>query len=399
MGSFAMAVQNLKYRKFRSGVLCFFVFLLSACLFITTLLLYSMNKQVEQGVQRMGADLIVAPGEYSQELRDAMFLGTPCTITLDRVWLDNIRTVAGVEKASPQLYIATMQESPCCDAPSQLIAFDPETDFIVHPWLDQYNISSLALGEVIIGSNFLVEVGDTIKFYDMPFTVAAKMEETGLSYDTSIFLSFDTMAQMADTPAAQSFLRLEDYDRLISMILVDVASGTEIEQVKRDIDFTYYKQGIEVTTANSLVSNAAQEAKQYTVYSVILMGLLFFVIVIAMVLIFTITIHERKREIGILYAMGGKKGQIMSMICLEALLISGFGGALGIAVSWAGMGLFHSLISMKLGLSALNTGFGIGSVTGLLCMALALLTGLIGAAYSMVSIARQEPYLLTRENE
>lgn len=399
IGTLGMAAQNLRYRTFRTGAMLFFVFLLSACLFVSSTLLQSMEQEIDKAVSRMGADIIVSPDAYGDEMRNAMFEGTPCTIYFERSWVDAVKQIEGVQTVSPQLYIATMQESPCCDMPSQLIAFDPSSDFIVKPWLEQFNMDSLGLGEVIIGSGFLTEVGETLRFYDTPFTVAAKMEYTGLSYDSSIFLSFDSVEQLMETEAAKSYLQFKSPDDLVSMILVDVAEGHDIADVKREMDYQYHGQGIEVTTANSLVSNAAQDVSRYTAYSLVLSGLLFLVVTLALFMIFSITVNERKREFGILYTMGATKGQMTGMLCLEGLYISLFGGLLGVGLSWGAMALFRNLIRLKAGLPALALDLGSVGLTALICLGLSLVAGLVASSYGAFAVARHEPYTLTRENE
>ena len=398
MGIGAMALQNLRYRGFRTGAMLFFVCLLSACLFASITLLKSMSGEMERAVSRMGADIIVAPEGYEEELQGAMFQGTPCTIYFDRSWAAELTKIEGVGQVSPQLYIATMQESPCCDLPSQLIALDPDSDFAVSPWLREFDLKDLGPGQVVIGSSFLANVGDTLKFYDSSFTVAAKMEPTGLSYDTSIFLSFASAEELVHTPSAQTYLRFETPKDLASMVLVNVEPGHDAQQVKRDMDFAFHGQGVAVHTQNSLVSNAAEDVRQYTAYNLVLSGLLFVVVALALVIIFAITINERRREFGVLYTIGAQKGQVLTMICWEAVLISLAGGLLGVGIAWGGMGLFGNLIKLKAGLPHLALGLAAASPTALLALGLALAAGVLAGTCGVLLVARQEPIALAKED-
>ena len=68
----------------------------------------------------------------------------------------------------------------CCDAPVQLIAFDPQSDFMVKPWLSSSQKSELKKGNVYVGYNIASNIGDNIKFYNTNFIIAEKLEKTGM---------------------------------------------------------------------------------------------------------------------------------------------------------------------------------------------------------------------------
>lgn len=102
----------------------------------------------------MGADIIVIPNGYKEELKTAMFTGEACNIYFDGNWAKKLSSVEGVKKASPQLYLATMTDNLCCVGGNQLIAYDEDTDFIVKSWL--HGDTKFKKGEVIVGSDLIV---------------------------------------------------------------------------------------------------------------------------------------------------------------------------------------------------------------------------------------------------
>ena len=394
---FEVAKQNLTHRRTRSLLMMFFVLLLSGTFFVSTLLMDSMEKSIAVTRDRMGADVILVSKEYSQDLQTAMFSGEPCTLYLGRDWVEKAAALEGAERVSSQMYIATLGAG-CCDVSTQLIAFDPETDFIIKPWLERGELE-LKTGEVVVGSRLVVEPGDPIMFYGARFTVAAKMEKTGMSYDNSVFMSYETARQLSQTESGKKNLNLSDFDQMTSMVMMTAKEGTKPEELVHEFSGLYYKEPVTAVTANRLVSDAARNIRQFSVYSVLLTGLLLVTTVLALMTIFTITIHERLYEFGILASIGATRGQIVGGIVLEALLISAAGGLLGAALAWGGVFLFQNLLRVTLKIPYLDTPLGTCLPTAGKCMLIALGTGLLASAWAAWQISRKETDTLIREQE
>jgi putative ABC transport system permease protein len=47
-----------------------------------------------------------------------------------------------------------------------------------------------------------------------------------------------------------------------------------------------------------------------------------------------VSVSERTSEVGLLRAMGARRGQILKLFLVEAVLLSSVGGLIGLAVSW-----------------------------------------------------------------
>ena len=68
-----LAVRNLRHRRVRTMFLAALVLILSAALFTSRVLTESMKTCIDKTVDRIGADVIVAPGEYESDLSDSVF--------------------------------------------------------------------------------------------------------------------------------------------------------------------------------------------------------------------------------------------------------------------------------------------------------------------------------------
>jgi putative ABC transport system permease protein len=79
-----------------------------------------------------------------------------------------------------------------------LIAYDPQTDFTISPWLKETVGETLKLGEAVGGTYVFVPEGEqNIKLYGYFITLKANMEPTGTGLDQSMFLTFETARDIA----------------------------------------------------------------------------------------------------------------------------------------------------------------------------------------------------------
>lgn len=397
-----MAVKNLQAKKFRTGFMIFFVILMSATVFFSTILINNLKLGIKNTTERMGADMIVVPKKGTENVRESLFAGTPCTVFFNRAWEDAVRNIDGVERVSAQMYVATLSAS-CCDIPVQIIAFDPETDFVIQPWLQEQKKVNLKKGEVLIGYNVKAEVGQTMKFYETYFDVAGKLEKTGMGYDSSVFMTFDTLYELKDSEIAQKNLPTENLEQCASMLMVDLEDGitaverSEIRIAIKEAHAT--DEEMYACTGDELMNGISSQVKKLSGYGSILTYISLISTALALISIFVLTINERKYEFGVLYALGAKKSQMTNLILSEALIISTIGGIMGIVIAYALVATFKNVISVKLDVPYLDISMSQVIPIAIICIIIALITGMIAAVCSAYRISKDEVYRLLRENE
>lgn len=397
-----MAVQNLKSKKFRTIFMMFFVMLMSATVFFSTILMKNLKQGIKSTTERAGADIIVVPNEGTEDIRDSLFAGTPCSVFFDKSWKEAVGKVEGVERVSSQLYVGTLSTS-CCDLPVQMIAFDPKTDFVVQPWLKDQNVVKLKKGQVLVGDRVEAEPGEKIQFYSTEFEVAGKLEKTGMGYDGSVFMTFDTLYELKNSKTARSTLPMEDIENKVSMLMVDIDDDIE------DVDLIHLRLDIAqcgpkgekmyAGTTDELLSGISDQVKQLSGYGNVLIYISLISTALALISIFVLTINERKYEFGVLYALGAKKSQMRNIILSEALIISGIGGVTGTFLTYGIVAAFKDVISIKLDVPYLDVSMMQTMPIAGICIAIALGTGIVAAVCSVYQIGKGEVYRLLRENE
>jgi putative ABC transport system permease protein len=114
---------------------------------------------------------------------------------------------------------------------------------------------------------------------------------------------------------------------------IGVSPGTDVAAVQHQVD-TLLKDSPEVNVANRSQFVAQQAAQFDTLLTMIqvLLALAILIAVLGIVNTLALSVLERTRELGLLRAIGLRRGQTMRMVTVEAVVISVFGALLGLAV-------------------------------------------------------------------
>ena len=158
-----LAWENLRRKPYRSLGLASLVGLFAAVLFGGSI----VNGNLSQGLQslssRLGADLLVVPRGYELATQGALLRGEPSTFYMKKEVLDKIRQMPNVSAATPQFFLATL-DSACCAEEVQIIGYDPDSDFLLKPWMTD-QVLQLREGEIIVGSKIISLLGENIFFF------------------------------------------------------------------------------------------------------------------------------------------------------------------------------------------------------------------------------------------
>jgi putative ABC transport system permease protein len=393
-----VALKNLKRKLTRTWLLFAIVAVVSCTLFAATLFLKSINNALKIGTYRLGADILVVPESAEQQAKAALLSGEPTSFLMDRSVLDQVKKIDGVKNVTPQLFIKPTSFSCCFDVDVFLIAFDPNTDFTVKPWLATHMSRKLGINEIITGRNIPVIVGDNIPFYGTTFEVAGTMEPTGMDFfDRSVFMSLDAAYRMAENSKTKAIQPLEIGRDKISTVLVQVNDDITPDRVALRIEHDI--PGVKALQSDTVISTVRKQLSGLIHGIVMISSILWIIVLLIMAFAFYMIANERRREIGLLRAMGANRLHIAEIILTEASLLSVAGGAVGIALG------FSLLISFKnVMLHYLKLPYLFPSATELVmlvasALVFSLLTGLLSALLPSLSVIKTEPYDAIRSAE
>ena len=170
-------------------------------------------------------------------------------------------------------------------------------------------------------------------------------------------------------------------------VLVNAAPGTDLATLRDRLEAAteqYY-----VVTVEDRAGFKGTIAGQVDGLIGLLYGLLGLAIVIAILGIvntLALSVVERRREIGMLRAIGMQRKQVRRTIYLESLLIAVFGAVLGLAIGLTYGSLFTRSLK-DAGLDALSIPWG----QSVLFLVLAAVVGVLAALWPGIRAARTKP--------
>jgi putative ABC transport system permease protein len=398
MNFYYVALKNLKRKLVRTWLLFAIVGVVACTLFAATLFLKSINNALKIGTYRLGADILVVPESAETKAKTALLSGEPTQFLMERSVLDQVRAVDGVKNATPQLFIKPTSFTCCFNVDVFLIAFDPDTDFTIKPWLEKNLNRKLKLNEIITGRSVPIIVGDSIPFFGTTFTVAGTMEATGMDFfDRAVFMSLESAYLMAENSKTKAIQPLEIGRDKISTVLVQVRDDITPDRVAIRIEHAV--NGVKALASDTIISTVRKQLSGLIKAIFMISFILWFIVLLIMAFAFYMIVNERRREIGLLRAMGANKKHIAAIILNEAIMLSTAGGAAGIALGYGLLSAFKSLILHYLRLPYLfPSAFELVMLTAA-ALVFSIMTGLLAALLPSITVLRTEPYDAIRSAE
>jgi putative ABC transport system permease protein len=370
---------------------------MSFVLFGGSLITYSLFSGTDALAKRLGADILIVPQGYDNKVEGILLRGEPSTFYMSDEWLSKIAEVDGVRAVSPQLFVASLNAD-CCAMPIQLIGFEQSTDFVIEPWIKTVLPGSLADEEIVVGGAISGKVGDTLKFFDRDYRIAAKMEKTGTGFDASIFMNI-AAAEMAAADYETAGGAYPPPEGSISSVVVMVEDGFTANEVTRQInsDFHYGKSGIVVVPAKTIINNVSGSLRVLVIFIAALAGLLWILAVLVLAVVFSVMLNERKREFGILRSLGATRRRVSSLIFIESGVISAAGGMAGIFLAALLIIPFRNYIRDLVEIPYIQASAAWFAAMAFGCLLISFAVGPLASLFSVKRMNKNDAYTVIRE--
>ncbi len=398
--------MNLKQYPFNSlrrhmGRTCGLSALVAALSFAVlagTIVIASLQNGLASLEARMGADILVAPKSASTttNLEQVLIDGVPGYFYMDKSYVDKIAAVDGVQKLSPQYYLATIKAG-CCSMPVQIIGIDPATDFTILPWIDHSYDKELSQGDVAVGANISGAIGSKILFYGRECTIVAKLDETGTALDNAAFCTADTIKELIQGSIEQNVAVLDDNDPddIVSTILVKVDDEHDVRDVVNDINL--HVHGVKAIQSKAMTSGVANSMAGVSNMIGVLVVAIWVLAVVVLTLAFVVLGRQRTKEFAVLRVVGVASRSLTRILMTESLLISAAGALVGIALAVLVTMGFAGAIESALGLPFLMPYVGTLVLLGMATLVMSLIVGTATSALAARRLARVDVSHILRD--
>jgi putative ABC transport system permease protein len=390
----SVALKNLKRKTFRTGVLVFSIALLVSLLIFAISFTVSVASSIKKSSERLGADLVVVPvgargfaEEFLLESKNTSFY-MPASI------IEKVKKVEGIEAITHHTYLSSISGL-CCDImPTRIVAFDPETDFIINPWLQKSLGRPLQVGEAIAGYGTsenlglgLLDIEATI--FNNRFKIVGVLEKTGTGLDHALFMTEENLNNII--ASGKSPLKKGD----ISIIFTKLKKGLDPDYVGRVLEGEIPEVDVMARSdmGEKFLSTLADINKIFLL-TTFLASLLTTFLVWA---IFSAIANERAKEIGIMRALGAKESHIVHLYLLEVLVLGILGSTMGVLAGTYLSALLADSFSLLKNISA-----GLSTLQHVTIATVGLMIGtaicVAGAMMPINRIKKMEPLLVIKED-
>ena len=276
-----------------------------------------INVMVEGTLSQIGADKIMVTKKM-----EFTGLGAPMAESFDEDVAEEIKQLDGVDDALPIVRTVYLGSIPVIGADEKHREFMQFTDAVFKEggWYDDADTDAIVLGKDLAEAQGLA-VGDTMKFGKHAITVVGVIEAGEMR-------GANMMAIMPYREA-QDVLDMEGKATLVIVKPTDISLTDSVKlQIRDEFD------DFEAMTTEDILKSAQKIIGTLTVVTLGIGFIASLVAAIGIIITMMTSISERKRQIGIMKAVGAKGRDILVQVLQESVIISVASGMVGVAIGW-----------------------------------------------------------------
>ena len=370
MKLYNISFNNLKRRKGKMIFLVLGLFIGIATIVTLMSITESMSHDIEDRLDQYGANIVMVPRSDNLTLSyGGITMGGVNYQTIEFAEekipeIKNIENSKNIGLVAPKVLGAATVK----DKDVLLMGVEFETELQLKNWWQFEGTPPSTANELLIGSQTAatlnLAVGDSLAIADNDFFVTAILKPTGSSEDGIIIGDLHAFQKILGKDGKVSMVEIQAFCRDCPITELVLQIGEKFPEAK-------------VTGLRQAMMSKMQTVEMFKTFSY---GIAVLVIFIGSLLVFVTmmgSVNERTREIGIFRAIGFRRGHVMQIILLEAMVVGLVGGLLGYlggnGIAWAALPLVVESSSF----AGLN--YNLGGVSLLLAVALSLIASLYPA--------------------
>ena len=380
IGILSFVIRNLKRRKLRNWLTILGIVIGVIAIVSLISLSEGLKSAITDEFNKLGSNKITITSKYQG------FGGGRSTQGLTDEDIKTIEKITDADYAAGSLngYLETKYNQKT--KMLSYISYDPK---YFEKMLKQENkellkgnyITSDKAKEIVVGYSFIdqdktddlfgktLDIGKKIKIAETDYTIVGILKKTGdARKDNIIYISNENLKEITN-------------NNTFDVIYAINKEGKDVDSTAEKIkDRLERKRGFQDVFVISPVQEAKNREETLGMVSIVIIGIACISLLVGGIGILNsmyTSVFERKKEIGILKAIGAKKRDILLIFLLESGIIGLIGGTIGVIFGFALAGLvkfvaaqagitINILISFNIVLLALGFSFLIGIISGMI---------------------------------
>ena len=341
-----MAVIDVARRPWRLGFLAAGIALAGAATFGALVFRAAIGRSLDRSLARLGADAAILPAGVTANLTPVLLTVEPSSSVIARDSIGKLAASSVVHAVAPQRTLKLADASG--HLPIDVVVFDPGADLTVLPWVVERLERPFGPGDVLVGGRRPEAVGERITVQGVGLVVQGRLGLTGAGpFERSWFVGPETARQLADAAVVTADGEPFPHRPLEnpSGVLVRLAVGRGPEEL-RFAAAAMPDVKLVAGSGSQVAVRQSVEAIADTSLVMLLVSLVAPAVLVGVA--YTGMLAERRRELGMMLALGVPRAGIVATVALEAAVASLAGALAGIVLALAGIAGFLRTIGFAL---------------------------------------------------
>ena len=253
---------------------------------------------------------------------------------IDNSIVDELADMPGVEEVAPIIFTSVSGFGP-------VMGMDPEHfDMFsgIEVGFEEGRELEKDTYEIMLGYDLAkklrLDVGDYVDLNGKKFEVVGIFKKLGTEDDNGAMVSLERAREISGM------------DDAVSVVMIKPENVEDAKNIANDINEMYDE--IRAASDEDIRKYAAQLTSQLNALTFAIGGVAAFIAGIVIMNVMVMSVRERRREIGIMKAIGASNVHILSEIILEAIFISTIGACIGIISSFIAVDAINTILSSEI---------------------------------------------------
>ena len=292
-------------------------FSLSFCL----LMAYGVEDAAVRGGERLGADLLVTDSGADAGPDGALTGVTPLRSRLPEGMEQALTALQGIAVVTPR-YLSVTTADACCESGNlTVVGFDPSRDRQVLSWRSPGTPLPDGSDALLAGNRVLKATGGTLRLYNQPFRVTARLERSGDSrFDAALFVPLEGLRAMERKSRQGAFAPFTVTWERPTLLLVTLVAGVDPVVMARTLEQRF--AGIKAIPASREIRAEQQRLERIARTAGPAALAVWLPAILAGAALQSLFWRDRRRGLGLLTAFGCSRGQLITIFGVEACTVS-----------------------------------------------------------------------------